>query len=386
MEGSKSRSGPVIVIQVAVPMTLHAFFSNQLRWLREQRFTVIAVASPGEKLNSFADLEGIRVYGIPTKRSISPFRDAVSLLRTIRFYWTCKPQIVHGFTPKAGLIAMLAAWVVRCPVRVYTIFGFVHSSKNGPLRILMKLTEIVSCRLANRVFCECESIRSLAIQERICPPDKLRVLPAWSFNGIQSRIYGRPLHDKTAVRTALGIPTDALVVGYLGRIVRDKGIRELLDAFWKLSPQWPQLRLLLIGNSEAEDSLPQSYMNALAADSRVHTVGHQRDIVRYLATLDILVHPSYREGLPSAPVEAQALGIPVIVTNIPGCTDAVVEGVTGLIVPPRDTGALAAAMESLLMDEQLRIRLGRNAKSWAERECNAFSAWEKLAREYRDLL
>jgi len=382
---SESRAGPVIVIQATVPITLCVFFAHQLRWLRENGFTVIAVSSPGEELNRLADLEGIRVYAIPTARGISPLRDAVSLVRTIRFYRVCGPTIVHGFTPKAGLIAMIAAWVVRCPARVYTIFGFVHSAKNGFLRVLMKLTETLSCRLAHRVFCECQSIGNLALQEGICPAAKLRVLPAWSFNGVPSRVLSRLPYDKAAARAALRIEPDALLVGYLGRIVRDKGIRELLDAFWKLAPRWPRLQLFLVGDPEAGDSLPSAYSNAVAADPRVHVTGFQLDVVPYLAALDMLVHPSYREGLPSAPIEAAALGIPVIATRIPGSVDAVVEGVTGLFVPPQDTGALAAAMERLLQDGCLRARLGRNAKSWAERECDVPGAWQKLAREYHDL-
>lgn len=387
MADSESQAGPVIVIQTTVPVTLDVFFAHQLRWLREHGFTVIAVASPGEELNRLANSEGIRVHAIPTMRSISPFHDFVSLLRTIRFYWACKPTIVHGFTPKAGLIAMIAAWVTQCPVRVYTIFGFVHSSKSGLLNQLMKLTETVSCGLAHRVFCECESIQTLALQDRICPPAKLRVLPAWSFNGVQSRILSRVSHsyDKAAARLALGIEPDALAVGYLGRIVNDKGIRELLDAFWKLAPRWPRLRLFLVGAPEAGDPLPSAYMNALATDPRVRLTGFQMDVVPYLSALDILVHPSYREGLPSAPLEAAALGIPVIATRIPGNVDAIVEGVTGLLVPPQDTDALAAAMETLFKDGCLRVRLGRGAKAWSVRECDAVLAWQNLAREYDNL-
>jgi glycosyltransferase involved in cell wall biosynthesis len=385
--GSESHVGPVIVIQTTVPITLDVFFAHQLRWLREHGFTVIAVASPGEELDRLADSEGIRVHAIPTTRSISPFRDAVSLLRTIRFYWACKPTMVHGFTPKGGLIAMIAAWVTRCPVRVYTIFGFVHSSKNGRLRLLMKLTETVSCRLAHRVFCECKSIQTLALEDSICPPDKLRVLPAWSFNGVHSRILNRPspANDKDEARLTLGIEPDALVVGYLGRIVNDKGIRELLEAFWKLAPRWPRLRLFLIGAPETGDPVPSAYMDALATDPRVRLTGFQWDVVPYLSALDILVHPSYREGLPSAPLEAAALGIPVIATRIPGNVDAIVDGVTGILVPPKDSEALAAAMESLFKDEGLRARLGRDAKSWAARECDAVLAWGSLAKEYYDL-
>jgi hypothetical protein len=204
---SQGHATPLMVVQTTVPITLRCFFKGQLKWLKSLGFEVHAVSSPGQELEHVAREEGAEVHAVRMTRRISPAADLVALIRLVLLYRRLRPQIVHGFTPKGGLLAMLAAWLTRAPVRVYTIFGLVHTARSGFARLLMLWTEKTSCALAHTVICECESIRDIAITDRVCSAGKLKVIPAWSLNSaadIQQRNHEKARH-RAEVRARLGI-------------------------------------------------------------------------------------------------------------------------------------------------------------------------------------
>lgn len=379
---------PILVLQTTVPGTLRAFFRGQLEWLQRRGIKIHAVASPGPFLMEVAGRTGIAVHAVPMRRRITAFADLATLWRIVRLYRRLEPSIVHGFTPKGGLIAMVGAWIARRPVRVYTIFGLPYMTRKGAARRLLMLSERISCALAHRVFCECDSIRDVAVADRICPAGKIRVLPAWSLNTIRPDMERteRALEAGKAVRARLGIPDGAPVIGCLGRVARDKGIPELVDAYQILEPAFPELHLVLVGRYDDADPLPARTLSMITDHPRIHAVGLQEDIVPYLAGIDVLIHPSLREGLPTAPIEAAAMELPVVATRIPGNVDVVIDGVTGTLTSLHDPGALAQATRRYLDDPALRRAHGRAARERLMAELAPERAWEALYAEYRALM
>jgi glycosyltransferase involved in cell wall biosynthesis len=377
----------VIVIQTTVPTTLEAFFAGQLQWLQEHGFEVHAVSSPGEALSTVAEREGIVAHAIKMSRRITPLADLRSLFSLVCLYRSLRPRIVHGFTAKGGLLGMLAAWMAGVPVRVYSIFG-VPPATRGVRKRLMYTIERLSCALAHTVFCECESVRQVALKDNLTAPAKTSVLAAWSWNPVGSILarFDMRSEDRRRLREELCIPEHALVLGFVARIVPDKGIHELLDAQRALANEFPDLYLLLVGELERDHPLNPAILGYLNSAPRLLCVGFQRDVAPYLATMDVLVHPSYREGLPTVPLEASAMGVPVVSTDIPGCVDAVENGQTGILVPPQDSAALTDAIRVLLLDPQLRSRMGEAGRERMLRQCNPMATWEMLLAQYQALL
>jgi glycosyltransferase involved in cell wall biosynthesis len=228
----------------------------------------------------------------------------------------------------------------------------------------------------------------MALKNNLTAPAKTSVLAAWSWNsvgGILARFHTRS-EDRRRLRKELGIAEDALVLGFVGRIVPDKGIQELMDTQCVLANEFPDLYLLLVGELERDHPLSPAILGYLNSAPRLLCVGFQTDVASYLAVMDVLVHPSYREGLPTAPLEASAMGVPVVTTDIPGCVDAIQHGQTGLLVPPRDSVTLTDAIRMLLLDQELRGRMGEAGHQWVLRQCNTRETWEVLLSRYEALL
>jgi glycosyltransferase involved in cell wall biosynthesis len=374
-----------LAVQTTVPGSLHAFFKGQLAWLELHDLEVHAVSAPGEELKWVSGAERVMTHAIPMTRSFSPFKDLPALLRLVRLYRQF--TIVHAFTPKGGFLGMLAATIARCPVRLFTLWGLAAESVGFRVR-LMLWADRVSCALAHRVYVECSSIAELAVQKGICPREKLRVVPAWSTCSLDEKLTDLTdlVDTRAAARREWRLPDNAVVLGFVGRVVRDKGIRELIDAFEKLAAEFSELHLLVVGIRESEDPVGQDTLHRMDQHPRIRCTGFQKDVRPLLCAMDFLAHPSYREGLPTAPLEAAALGLPVIATRIPGCVDAVRDEETGLLVAPRDAKALADAMRRYLLDPQLRRLHGQRGRNWVLHQYDRHKAWAALLVEYNQLL
>lgn len=372
---------------MTAPVSL-VFLAGQVSFMRAAGYSVHAITSPGPELASFGAREGVRVEAVEMPRRITPLQDLVALRRLWKALRRIRPDIVHAHTPKGGLLGMLAAWLARVPVRVYHLRGLPFVTAAGPRRRLLRATERVSCALAHRVLAVSHSIRTIAVDEGICREDKIKVLLGGSGNGVDAT--GRFVPAAPAVRAEaraeLAIPPDAAVVGFVGRLVRDKGVVELAEAWLRLREGAPGLHLLLVGPAEREDAVPVEVLAALRADPRVHLTGHARDTPRLYAAMDVVALPTYREGFPNVALEAAAMGLPIVATSVPGCTDAVRDGVTGTLVPARDAGALAGALRRYLEDPALRDRHGQAGRQRVLAEFRREAIWEGIAAEYQGLL
>lgn len=381
---------PIRLVHITtVPMSL-SFLRGQVGFMKARGFEVHAISSPAEELGAFGEREGIPVVAVEMPRRITPGGDLIALWKLRGILRRIRPEIVHAHTPKGGLLGMIAAWLAGVPVRVYHMRGLPLMTASGWKRALLRGTEKVSCRLAHRVFCISRSLRDVAIAEGLCPPGKIEVLAGGSGNGVDAvgRFSPERLGDEVRwrVRQELGIPSDARVVGFVGRVVRDKGITELAEAWESLREELPDLRLVVAGRFESQDPIPDEVARQLREDERVHLAGRVGDMPPLYAAMDIVALPTYREGFGNVCIEAAAMEIPVVATRIPGCVDAVNDGVNGTLVPPRDAPALAEALRGYLKDPELRRRHGQAGREWVLREFRQEAIWEAMFGEYRRLL
>jgi glycosyltransferase involved in cell wall biosynthesis len=369
-----------------VPESL-VFVAGQVGYMKQHGLVVHVISSPGERLDRFGQREDIPVYAVQMQRRLTPMLDMVALVRIWRHIRRIRPQIVHSHTPKGGLLGMIAAWLAGVPIRIYHVNGLPFMTEKGFRRWLLLRTERISCRLAHQVLCVSHSVRDVAIAEGICLPSKVKVLLGGSSNGVDAAVRFNSsrlsMETRERVRHENGIPADALVIGFVGRIVRDKGIVELVQAWEQLRGAFTNLHLLVVGPFEPQDPVPPNVVDRLRTDPRVHLLGYTGDTPAVYASMDIVVLPSYREGLPNVPLEAAAMGLPVVATQIPGCVDAVQEGVTGTLVPARDADSLAVALRRYLQDEVLRRNHGRAGRERVLRDFGQEAIWAAIFQEYQ---
>lgn len=372
-----------------IPMTF-IFLTGQVKYMKDKGFDVHALSSPGELLDSFARSEQVPVHAVKMLRQIAPLHDLVVIFHLWRRLRILRPQIVHAHTPKGGLLGMIAAWLARVPVRIYHVHGLRFMTTRGYRRFLLRWSEKISCFLAHRVFCVSNSIREVTVAEDFCPAAKVKVLVNGSINGVDAFNQFNPANvggdARLAVRRKYGIPDEALVVGFVGRIVYDKGVVELAEAWKALSKEFATLHLLVVGPFEPENPVPPDVERLLRADPRVHLTGLVNDIPPFYAAIDVLVLPSYREGFGLVAIEAAAMELPVVATRIPGCVDAVQDRVTGTLVPPHDPEAIAEAIRRYLHDPVLRRQHGKAGRERVLRDFRQEPIWEALYQEYEHLL
>ncbi len=370
------------------PSSLFFFLTGQVQYMKQQGLEVYGIASPGIDLEKFAEREGAIVHSVEMPRAISPLRDLISLWKLCFLLKRIRPEIVHAHTPKGGLLGMIAAFLARVPVRIYHVHGFPYLTTTGLRRFLMTSTERISCMLSQRVLFVSESVRQIAIADRICSAQKSKIINNGSINGVDALEHFNPKNrDRDKIKSALGIPANAIVIGFVGRLVIDKGLIELMTAWESLRRQFKDLFLLIIGSElEKRNAIPIEMVNRIRTDPRIRFVGKVSSPADYYASMDILVLPSYREGFGLVAIEASAMELPVVATRIPGCIDSVLEGETGLLVPPKNAVALEKALKVYIEDKDIRILHGKNGRKRALTDFKPQDIWKIMHAEYLELL
>ena len=383
-----------IIRTSTIALSLDYLLKGQLAFLQQQ-YEVVAVSGDDEHLQTVDNREKVRTVNIPMQRNISPIKDLVSLWRLYILFKKEKPQIVHSITPKAGLLSMLAAKLAGVPVRMHTFTGLIFPTKKGFLQQLLILMDRLLCSAATHIYPEGLGVKNdlLAYQITTKP---LKIIANGNVNGIDTAYFTKEQVSNTeqeALRNELGICKNDFVFIFVGRLVGDKGINELVRAFSQLKVSSSEventstkgeLKLLLVGPLESQlDPLQPETLQAIVNNKNIISVGFQAEVRSYFAIADCLVFPSYREGFPNVVLQAGAMGLPSIVTDINGSNEIIVNGQNGLIIPVQNVKALQAAMQKMVLDVVLMEKLRSSARhiivSRYEQQC----VWEAIAAEYK---
>mgnify|MGYP003417743936 FL=1 len=342
-----------LIIITTVPMSLATLVKGQAKYLSSY-FDVKLVTSFSEKNQEISKAEGVELKSIDMTRQITIIKDLRALIELYKYFKNQKPDIVYTFTPKAGLLGMMASFLSRVPVRIHNIGGMPLMEATGKKFILLKFIERLTYFFSTNLFCNSFELKKF-INENLTKKD-VKVIAQGSINGVDTEFFKntKTLDEKELIRDKFKIDKKDFVITFVGRIVKDKGINELIEAFVNLSKKYNNLKLLLVGDYE-EHLNPIKNENKILIDSldSIITVGFQNDIRDFLSITDLFVLPSYREGLPNSLIEAGSFGIPLLATNINGCNEIIDDGITGILVEKKSAKKLEEAIDKLLEDKEL---------------------------------
>ncbi len=375
-----------------VALSLDVLIKGQLDYLN-QFLEVIAISGEDNHLHNIKQREKVKTISVKMVRKISVFQDLNSLIKLYIIFKAEKPQIVHSITPKAGLLSMLAAKFSGVPIRIHTFTGLIFPSKRGFMQKLLIQMDRILCWAATNIYPEGKGVKQDLINYKITKKP-LKVLANGNVNGIDIQYFDPTLlaTNRNSIRQELNIPEDTFVFIFVGRLVGDKGINELVEAFIRIENKEKRAenkkqRLLLVGPLETElDPLKTETLHAIENNSNIISVGYQQDVRPYFAAADALAFPSYREGFPNVVMQAGAMGLPSIVTDINGCNEIIINRVNGLIIPPKNSEALAKAMRLLMEDRNLYQHLQGNARAQITNRYEQQQIWDALLEEYQMLL
>ncbi|MBM3368316.1 MAG: glycosyltransferase family 4 protein [Betaproteobacteria bacterium] len=355
-------SRPRLCYVVSSELTVKAFLLEHIRAaVVDYEVSVVTNAS---------DTAALRELGVPVDitpvaiaRPIAPLADLVALWMLYRLFRRGRFDLVHSVTPKAGLLAALAGFLARVPVRIHTFTGQVWATRAGFGRWLLKRIDALTATACTHVLADSGSQRDFLVAEVVVAPERIAVLAQGSVNGVDPARFKPDADARARIRAQWGVAPDAVVFLYLGRLTVDKGLLDLAQAFAAVAGAV----LAMVGPDE--EGLTERIRAACGAQAgRLRFVGYTGEPQAYMAAADVFVLPSYREGFGSTAIEAAACGLPAIATRIYGLTDAVVDSATGYLVPPRNPAALAQRMRELAGDPKLRLRLGTAARERALRD------------------
>ena len=377
-----------------VPLSLKVLLKGQLRFMASNGFDVKGVSSEGEELREVHENEGIAVEAITMSRKITPFQDLKSLWEMWNFLRKEKPQIVHTHTPKAGIIGMLAARLAGVPHRLHTVAGLPLMEATGTKRKILNFVEKLTYSSATRVYPNSKGLYDFILQNNFTQSNKLKIIANGSSNGIDTAFFSPDQVteiERVTLREKLNIQSDDFVFVFVGRIVSDKGINELIKAFSELQAaennEPAGIKLLLVGGLENDlDPLNPETLAEINQNKDIISVGFQQDVRPFFAISDALAFPSYREGFPNVVMQAGAMGLPSIVSDINGCNEIIVEGENGLIIPPKNVEKLKEKMLTLAKDKNLYTKLKENSRRMIENRYEQSVVWNALLEEYEGLL
>lgn len=376
---------PLFFITTTVARTVF-FFSGQPR-LWKEKFEVMAIAAEHDKLEKFAEEEGIAYKYIPMHREISPLSDIACLVRFLWLFIKQRPYVVHGNTPKASLLSMVAAWLTRRPVRIYMCHGLRYQTTTGTLRKVLMAMERLSCSCATHVIGVSEGVCKQLIADGLCKEGKAKVIGYGTAGGIDvDRFSVDAIKGIPSIREQLGIPADDFVFCFVGRIVNDKGINELVAAFDRISRKQDDVHLLLVGPEEKDlDPINVESEELIKSNNHIYAVGGQNDVRPWLAATNAFVLPSYREGVGMVLLEANAMGVPCIASDIIGCNDVVVEGVNGELVAPRNAEALCDKMREWVNNPKKVAKMASVCREHVIQHYEQGFVWKSAFEYYKEI-
>ncbi len=377
-----------LVRVVTQPGAFRYLLKGQIGYM-SQFFDITLISSEGPDLDFIRNTEKVGVTPIFMSRQITPTKDLIALIKMIIAFIKIRPDIVHSHTPKAGLIAMLAAWLCRVPKRMHTVAGMPLQECTGLKYHLIKFTEKLTYWAATDVMPNSKGLLTFIKDNRLCPPHKLSIIGMGSSNGIDTDFFSpqaAAIHpDLPDLKAKIGYEKPEIRFLFVGRIVRDKGVNELVEAFQIVSKEIPEAKLFFVGLFEEDlNPLFPETMSTLKTHPRIEFIGFQSDVRPAIYLCDCLILPSYREGLPQVLLQASALEKPCITTDIMGCNEIVIEEKTGFIVAPKNVIELAAAIKKMAQNQSRRQQMGIAARVHVQQNYPKQLIWDSLFKRYRE--
>lgn len=371
-----------------VPMSLNLLLKGQLKFLN-QYFQVTAISGEGKDLEIVHEREGVEVHPIEMHRPISLINDLKSLWNLYWYFKKGKPAIIHSITPKAGLLSMMAGKLAGVPVRMHTFTGLIFLRKYGYMKRTLIIMDKILCRCATHVYPEGEGVKA-DLEKYNITKKPLEVIANGNINGIDAEYYHPEAISeevKNRLRTSLHINENDFVFVFVGRLVMDKGIGELVKAFDALSKNHKKVKLILVGPKENENNpKKKEIFQTILQNKNIITVGFQEDVRPYFAISQVFVLPSYREGFPNAVLQAAAMGLPSIVSDVSGCNEIITNEENGLLVPRKNDEKLKEKMMELINNSFKLADLKTRARNSVVKRFNNSLVWEEIKKEYKSNL
>ncbi|PSL44904.1 glycosyltransferase involved in cell wall biosynthesis [Chitinophaga niastensis] len=369
-----------------IPHSLHLLLRGQIRYMKDNGMEVYMASTTGPEVNTLMKNEGAPHYHVPLSRSLNPLQDLKALYHMVKLIRKIKPDIVHSHSPKAGTIGMLAAYICRVPLKMHTVAGLPLMESQGMKRKLLVTVEKLTYRFADWILPNSMELEKYIIENKLAHnSNKLKVLGKGSSNGIDLSYYSKTpavMQSAQAFKEKYNIADEEVVLCFVGRLAFYKGINELVAAFEILTQKYNKLRLVLVGPAEDINPLNKETIALMNDLPGIISTGHQDDIRPYLAAADIFVFPSYREGFPQSLMQACAMGLPCITTDINGCNEMVFNGVNGSLIPAKHVAAIVDACEVLIADKTKRLQLGKNSRAYIEDNFEQQQFWHKVNSFY----
>lgn len=373
---------------VNISFVIPYFLGKQLNWFSEKGNKEYIVCSDSEELKSFSEEFGFEYRAIDVLRQISIAKDIKAVFATAKYIREIRADVVIGHTPKGGLIAMLGAYISRVPIRIYFRHGLVYETSKGLKRALLVNIDRLASRLATKIVCVSPSVAKRSLEDKLNPASKQVVLLNGTCNGIDVERFSVDSVDKQrlmSLREKLGVSESDFVIGFTGRLVKDKGIIELVRAYKALNKEHKNVKLMLVGMLEIRDALPEDVVKVIREDEGIIKTGYVNytEIEYYYALMDVFVLPSYREGFPTSVLEASAMNLPVITTRATGCIDSVIDSETGFFVN-HDDKELLSALSKLYSDVTLRTEMGSKGRRFVVEHFEPKLIWREIEKLYQN--
>lgn len=373
-----------ICILIGTAMVLHSLYKDQFKFLMDNGFEITGLAPKGIE-HEWLRNDGIKTKVIFLKRMPHVIYDTISVMQLTWYFLFNRFDVISISTPKAALVGAIASFISFQRNVIYTQRGRTYENTTGLKRIFFESIERFIFKVSKKVFCISHELKDDFISKKYCSPNKIFVINSGSSNGVDLQIFTKNtvnLKEGDFLRKKLGMQSDDLLILYSGRLRKDKGINELVNAFLDLTKTYSNLFLLLQGRFEEFDPINDDVMIEIENNNRIFIEPWSRTIDKYLAAANIFAFPSHREGFGNVAIEASAMEIPVVGFNVIGCRESIKNGVSGILVEPISSDSLRNGLEQLIVNPDLRKSLSVNGRKWVEKEFDSKIIWNELLKVY----
>jgi glycosyltransferase involved in cell wall biosynthesis len=375
------------IIRITTVSSTFRLLTGQISFLNNY-FEVICISSPGHHLADLEKNEGAQTMAVKIQRGLSPLDDIISVVKLYKVFKKENPWLVHSISPKAGLLAMMAAYFAGVENRVHTFTGLLFPTANGLKKRFLLTTDKLTCYFATHIIPEGFGVKNDLIKHQITDK-KLEVLGFGNINGIDLEYFkstDKILQEAKKIKDDLQIKNNDFLYVFVGRIVGDKGLNELIQSFCSINKINKSVKLILVGPFEGfQDPIKMDTKKLIDSNDSIFHVGYQKDVRPYLAASDVFVFPSYREGVPNSVIQACAMDLPCIVTDINGCNEIIENNVNGIIIPTKSIDSLENAMIKIYKDKEFYLKLKSETRNFISRRYEQKFVWNKILEFYSKL-